>query len=122
MRRFGNFRPRGNVVVITDDRRVSALCRQKLSIFTLLVEPFLPYNLGCCFDLDVWVVMNGACDRVLAALRRAHARTHRLDRGGAVFWEWIGWMVDRQQGKTQLNAVAWFDAKRVRAHPPPGDA
>lgn len=121
MRRFGDRRPRGNMVVITDDRTVSNVCREKLGIFALLVEPFLPYNLGLCFDMDVLIVMNGACDLVVAGLRRAGPRSLKIDFRGTVFWTWIEWLIEVRAGRAGANCIEWFE-RGGPEHPPPGTA
>lgn len=120
MRRFGDRRPSNNNVVITDNRMVAEVCRKRLGIFVLVVEPFLPYNLGCCFDLDVWVVMDGDSDRVRASLRRVGPRSLRVDPRGAAFWQWIEWLVERRAGRAGPDAIAWHAQRESGGRSCPG--
>jgi hypothetical protein len=74
-RRFGNRRPKFNAVFITDWWEMARDNRDVLGYCTLVVEPFERYNLGCCADLDVIVVMRGDSALVRHALRRVGPRS-----------------------------------------------
>lgn len=74
-RRIGNRRPKFNAVFITDWWEMARDNREILGYCTLVIEPFDRYNLGCCADLDVILVMRGDRRLVLESLRRAGPRS-----------------------------------------------
>lgn len=75
VRRFGNRRPKFNVVFITDWWEMARDNRDVLGYCTLVVEPFERYNLSCCADLDVILVMRGDPVLIRRALGRADTRS-----------------------------------------------
>jgi hypothetical protein len=106
MRRFGDRRPSGNTVVIIDDWTIGRLVREKLKMFALVVEPFAPYDLTMCHDLDVWVVMRGDSHKVRSALKRARPRSAIFDSGMVSFTWWLEWLAKARVERAAVLAPA----------------